>query len=127
MSTDYENGYRQFAQMVGEENMEALAERFRAVCPDFEQEVISVLGGRIWTRDGIDLKTRSLCSICTLAVLGRQNALKLNYRMAFRNGAELNEIFEAIFQVAAYAGFAAAWDALEMLETVLEEDHAQSR
>ncbi len=123
MSTDYENGYRQFAQMVGEENMEALAERFRAVCPDFEQEVISVLGGRIWTRGGIDLKTRSLCSICTLAALGRQNALKLNYRMAFRNGAELNEIFEAIFQVAAYAGFAAAWDALEMLETVLKEDH----
>ena len=124
MNSDYKKGYDQFAAMVGDENIEALVERFRAVCPDFEQEVVSVVGGRIWTRSGIDLKTRSLCSICVLAALGRQNALKLNYRMALRNGAEVSEIFEAIFQVAAYAGFAAAWDALEMLAEVLDEEPA---
>ena len=51
--------------------------------------------------------------------------MKLNYKMALRNGAQLNEIFEAIFQVAAaYAGFAAAWDALEKLAEVLNEDAA---
>lgn len=122
MSDDYERGYAQFAQMVGEENIEALTARFRAVCPDFETEVVSVVGGRIWTRGGIDLKTRSLCSICTLAALGRNNALKLNLQMAFRNGATVEEICEAIFQVAVYAGFAAAWDAMEKLDEVLNED-----
>jgi len=122
MGKDYDNGYKQFAQMVGEENMEALVSRFRSVCPDFEKEVVSVVGGRIWSRGGIDLKTRSLCSICVLATAGRQNALKLNYRMALRNGAELAEIFEALFQVAAYAGFAATWDALETLAEVLKEE-----
>ena len=122
MSTDYEKGYKQFAEMVGEDNIESLVARFRSVCPDFEKEVITVLGGRIWTRGGIDLKTRSLCSICVLAALGRQNALKLNYKMALRNGAQLPEIFEAIFQVAAYAGFAAAWDALEKLAEVVDEN-----
>ena len=122
MSDDYEKGYKQLARMVGEENIEALVSRFRSVCPDFENEVVSVVGGRIWTRGVIDLKTRSLCSICVLAALGRQNALKLNFRMAFQNGARKEEIFEAIFQVAAYAGFAAAWDALEMLAEVLDED-----
>lgn len=121
MSNDYERGYAQFAQMVGEENIEALTARFRAVCPDFETEVVSVVGGRIWTREGIDLKTRSLCSICTLAALGRNNALKLNLQMALRNGATVEEICEAIFQVAVYAGFAAAWDALEKLDDVLKE------
>jgi 4-carboxymuconolactone decarboxylase len=124
MSTDYDNGYRQFAKMVGEENIESLVSRFRSVCPDFEKEVVSVVGGRIWTRGGLDLKTRSLCSICVLAASGRQNALKLNFQMALRNGAEVQEIFEAIFQVAAYAGFAAAWDALETLGEVLNEDKA---
>ena len=122
MNDDYEKGYRQFATMVGEENMEILAARFRSVCPDFEKEVISVVGGRIWTRGGIDLKTRSLCSICVLAALGRNNALKLNLQMALRNGAKVEEIFEAIFQVAAYAGFAAAWDALDKLGEVLREE-----
>ena len=121
MSDDYERGYAQFAQMVGEENIEALTARFRAVCPDFENEVVSVVGGRIWTRGSIDLKTRSLCSICTLAALGRNNALKLNLQMALRNGATVEEICEAIFQVAVYAGFAAAWDALEKLDEVLKE------
>jgi 4-carboxymuconolactone decarboxylase len=124
MNTDYEKGYRQFAEMVGEENIEALVSRFRSVCPDFEKEVITVLGGRIWTRGGIDLRTRSLCSICVLAALGRNNALKLNFKMALHNGAQVQEIFEAIFQVAAYAGFAAAWDALEMLAEVLNEETA---
>lgn len=122
MSSDYEKGYAQFARMVGEENIEQLTARFKAVCPDFETEVVSVVGGRIWTRGGIDLKTRSLCSICVLAAQGRNNALKLNLQMALRNGASVAEICEAIFQVAVYAGFPAAWDALEKLQEVLESE-----
>ena len=121
MGSDYDNGRRQFAQMVGEERIEQLVARFGALCPDFEHEVVSFVGGRIWTRGEIDLKTRSLCSICVLAALGRDNALELNLRMALRNGARREEIFEAIFQVAVYAGFAAAWDALEKFREVLED------
>ena len=126
MSSDYEKGYAQFAQMIGPEQIEQLVGRFRAVCPDFETEVVSIVGGRIWTRGGIDLKTRSLCSICTLAALGRDNALKLNLKMALRNGASVEEICEALFQVAAYAGFAAAWDALEKLNEVLKEQQGDT-
>jgi 4-carboxymuconolactone decarboxylase len=125
MESDYEAGYAQFAMMVGEENIEGLVARFEAVSPDFAREVFAVVGGRIWTRGGIDLKTRSLCSICVLAALGRRNALKLNLQMALRNGATSEEIREAMFQVAAYAGFAAAWDALELLREVLEEISAK--
>jgi 4-carboxymuconolactone decarboxylase len=122
VSNDYENGYAQFARMIGEENIERLSARLKAVCPDFEKEVMAVVGGRIWARGGIDLKTRSLCSISVLAALGRRNALKLNLQMALCNGATVEEICEALFQVAAYAGFAAAWDALEQLREVLEEE-----
>jgi 4-carboxymuconolactone decarboxylase len=118
---DYQKGYRQFKQMVGEDKIDGLIARFKAVCPDFETEVVSVVGGRAWTRGGIDLKTRSLCSICTLAALGRENALKLNYQMALNNGATIEEIFEALFQVAVYAGYPAAWDALIKLEETLAE------
>lgn len=124
MNEDYERGYGQFAKMVGEENIEKLVSRLRSVCPDFEREVLSVVGGRIWTRGGMDLKTRSLCSICVLAALGRNNALKLNMQMALRNGARVGEICEAMFQVAVYAGFPAAWDALEKLAEVLKEENA---
>jgi 4-carboxymuconolactone decarboxylase len=118
---DYQRGLAQFTQMVGDDKIDALVARFKAVCPDFATEVISVVGGRTWTRPGIDLKTRSLCSICVLAAQGRVNALKLNFEMALNNGASLQEIFEALFQVAVYAGYPAAWDALVKLEEVLQE------
>ena len=88
--SDYERGYEQFRKMVGDDRIGPLIDRFKSVCPDFEREVIAVVGGRSWTRKGIDLKTRSLCSICVLAALGRQNALKLNFQMAINNGAQLN-------------------------------------
>src|SRR5262245_60906899 len=116
----YDRGYAQFEQMVGVEKIDQLIERLKSVCPDFEREVISVVGGRIWTRGVIDLKTRSLCSIAILASLGRRNALKLNLQMALRNGASVEEICESLFQVAAYAGFAAAWDALTVLREVID-------
>lgn len=118
---DYQRGYEQFRKMVGDDKIQPLIDRFKSVCPDFATEVVAVVGGRAWTRAGIDLKTRSLCSICVLAALGRQNALKLNFQMALNNGAQLDEIFEALMQVAVYAGYPAAWDALVMLEEVLRE------
>ncbi len=118
---DYERGLEQFRKMLGNERIDQLIARFQSVCPDFEKEVVAVVGGRFWTREGIDLKTRSLCSIGILAALGRNNALKLNFEMALNNGATIDEIFEALMQVAVYAGFPAAWDAFLKLEEVLKE------
>ena len=121
---DYERGLEQFRKMVGNERIDQLIARFQSVCADFEKEVVAVVGGRFWTREGIDLKTRSLCSIGILAALGRNNALKLNFEMALNNGATIDEIFEALMQVAVYAGFPAAWDAFLKLEEVLKEKGA---
>lgn len=120
-TSDYERGLAQFRQMVGADRIDDLLARFGEVCPDFEREVVAVVGGRVWARPGLDLPTRSLCSICTLAALGRSNALRLNFEMALTNGASLAQIFEALFQVAVYAGYPAMWDALVMLEQVLAE------
>ena len=117
--TDYERGYAQFRQMVGQERIAGLLARFGAICPDFETEVVSVVGWRFWSLSVIVLNTRSVYSIFILAALGRVNALRPNFQMALNNGATPAEIFEALFQVAVYAGFPAMWDALEMLEEVL--------
>lgn len=122
---DYQRGFEMFRKMVGDDRIDALVARFGAVCPDFRTEVLSVVGGRMWSRGGIDLKTRSLCSICTLAAQGRTNALKLNFEMAMNNGATVEEIFEALFVVAAYAGYPAMWGALVKFEEVLAERAAR--
>jgi alkylhydroperoxidase/carboxymuconolactone decarboxylase family protein YurZ len=115
----YQQGIAQFSRMVGEDQIEALRERFRQVSPEFERAVMGIVGGQIWTRPNLDLRTRSLISVAILAAMGRVNALDLNIRMALNNGATETELVETFFQVALYAGFAAAWDGLEKMRQAL--------
>ena len=115
----YRKGVEQFAQMVGRSSFDELRARFQALSPDFERAVMGFIGGEVWSRPQLDLRTRSLCSIAILSALGRVNALDLNVRMAINNGATREEIVEVFFQVAIYAGFAAAWDGLARADQVL--------
>jgi 4-carboxymuconolactone decarboxylase len=116
----YVRGVEQFRSMVGPENIDRLRSRLATPWPEFERLVMGIVGGEIWARGGLDAKTRSLCSLAILAGLGRSNALALNAQMAIRNGATQEEIFEVMLHVAAYAGFAAAWDALDAIRAALD-------
>ena len=120
LEEQYRKGVEQFAKMIGRNEIDELREKFRALSPDFERCVIGTVGGEIWSRPNLDLRTRSLCSIAVLAALGRVNALELNVKMALNNGATKAEIIEVFFQVAAYAGFAAAWDGLEKVNEIFK-------
>lgn len=120
----YERGVAQLKEMLGEEKAAAVTTKFRSLSPVFEKEAVSVVFGRTWSREQIDLKTRSLCSICILAALGRINALRINFLLARENGASKEEMIEALLQVAIYAGYPAALDALTMLQEVLAEQNA---
>lgn len=122
----YARGVEQFAQMVGADKIDALRQRFSQLSPDFERAVMGIVGGEIWARPHLDLRTRSLCSIGILAAQGRISALELNVEMALNNGATEEEIVEVFFQVAAYAGFAAAWDGLQTAMQVIEQKKGAS-
>lgn len=112
----YDRGVEQLEEMLGKERALKVVERFRELSPDFEQEAVAVVFGRTWARSGIDRKTRSLCSIAILASLGRVGALRIVLELARNNGASREEITEILLQVAIYAGYPAALDALGLLE-----------
>ena len=114
-------GIETLADMLGPERAQAIEARFRTLSPVFEQEAMSVVFGRTWSRDEIDRKTRAFVSIGILAALGRGNALRIVFELEVANGASLAEITEVLLQVAIYAGYPAALDALTVLEEVLEE------
>lgn len=118
---DYENGVKTLAALVGEEQAAAIIDRFKHLSPAFADEAISVVFGRTWAREAIDPKTRSLCSIGILAALGRHGALRIVFGIALKNGATVEEITEALLQVAIYAGYPAALDALPILADVLKD------
>jgi 4-carboxymuconolactone decarboxylase len=118
---DYMTGVETLTKLLGSEQAESITERFKELSPSFENEAISVVFGRTWAREEIDPKTRSLCSIGILAALGRFGALRIVFDIALSNGATVAEITEALLQVAIYAGYPAALDALPILKAVLEE------
>lgn len=119
--TDYMKGVETLTNLLSAEQAEKIAARFKELNPSFENEAISVVFGRTWSREAIDPKTRSLCSIGILAALGRVGALRIVFDIALSNGATVEEITEALLQVGVYAGYPAALDALPILKTVLDE------
>ena len=113
--------------MLGGREAARAVERFRDLSPDFERYVMEFLSGEIWRRRGLDLRTRSLCTVAALAALGRSRGLGLNIRMALRNGASESEIREVLIQVAAYAGFPAAWEGLAVAREVFDGAQRKGR
>jgi 4-carboxymuconolactone decarboxylase len=116
-----QRGAELLRKMLGTEQAEKIRQAWREVCPDFEAYVIEFLAGEVWVRPGLDLRTRSLVTIATLAAQGRPLGLELNLRMALRNGASRQEIIETLLHIAPYAGFPAAWEGLALARKVFQE------
>lgn len=76
--------------------------------------------GATWTRDGIDLKTRSLVTIGMLAALKAPNELKGHIRGALNNGATVEEIREVLLHSAVYCGAPAAQEAFRAFKEVVQ-------
>ncbi|OGA73907.1 MAG: hypothetical protein A3G81_24430 [Betaproteobacteria bacterium RIFCSPLOWO2_12_FULL_65_14] len=123
----YQQGVEQLRQMLGAERMQCIVDRFRTLSPAFEQETVAVVFGRTGSREALDRRPRSLCSIGILSALGRHNAVRIVFDLAIRNGAILDEITETLLQVAIYGGYPAALDASIELEGVLDEMKTKHR
>jgi 4-carboxymuconolactone decarboxylase len=120
----YQRGLELLKRMLGEKTAEETRRRWQELSPDFERYVLEFLSGEIWSRSGLPLKIKSLCTISALAALGRVQGLELNVRMALKNGATREEIIETLLQIAPYAGFPAAWEGLQIAERVFASSDA---
>ncbi|SAL05614.1 carboxymuconolactone decarboxylase [Caballeronia calidae] len=82
--------------------------------------------GSTWLRDGLDLRTRSLCTVAMLAALGKSSEIKGHIRGALNNGASSEELREVLLHSAVYAGAPAAVEAFCSARDVLAELNVQS-
>jgi len=101
----------------------ALAEKYDALVPGFAESLVEWAYGRHYARPNLDLKTRQLCTISALTVLGGQTApqLKVNIRHSLAAGATREEIIEAIWQMAVYGGLPAAINGLNTAQELFDE------
>lgn len=82
--------------------------------------------GGVWTRPGLDRKTRSLITLATLTALKCPQELKGHVRGALNNGCSLEEIRETLLHCAVYAGVPAAIDAFRAAQELLDSLAAPS-
>jgi 4-carboxymuconolactone decarboxylase len=108
------------ARFVGADNVEAGRAYLEQLDPDLHRYIIDFVYGEVYSGDALDPKTRALCTVAMLAALDQQLQLGVYVRAARRQGASEEEVREVLRQVAVYAGFPSAWNALATMKKSLE-------
>jgi len=94
----------------------------RDICPDMARLVVEFPYGDIYSRPGLDIKTRELITIASLTTLGyAKDQLKAHVDNALNVGCSKEEIVEVILQMSVYAGFPAALNGLFAAKEIFAE------
>lgn len=117
----FERGLEMRRQVLGAEHVD----RSMANVSDFSRPVQELVTeycwGAIWTRPGLEPKTRSLLNLAMLAAMNRTHELGVHVRGAVTNGCSRTEIQETLLQTLVYCGAPAALEAFRVAERVLDE------
>ncbi len=89
--------------------------------PAFRQILEDVVFGGLYARNVLDQKTRELCALAALTVLGRNPQIRTHIFASLNAGATRAEIQEVIIQMTVYGGFPASLGGLEVMEQVWRE------
>ncbi|MFB8277816.1 4-carboxymuconolactone decarboxylase [Nocardia colli] len=87
----------------------------------FQEYITEAVWGSIWTRPGLDRRTRSCITLAVLTALGRHEEIAMHVRAAIGNGVTAEEIAEVLLHTGAYAGVPAANAAFAIGQRVLDE------
>ena len=121
----YDRGMRVRREVLGDEYVDDAVERTTEFTADFQDFITRYAWGEIWTRPGLDRRTRSCITLTSLVALGRLDELELHVRAAVRNGLTEQEIGEVFLQSAVYCGIPAANSAFAVAQRVLSESERE--
>jgi 4-carboxymuconolactone decarboxylase len=117
----YERGLAVRRQVLGNAHVDASLQNATPFNSDFQDFTTEVAWGEIWSRPGLDRKTRSMLTIAMLAALGCEEELRLHIGATRNTGVSADEVKEVLLQVGVYAGVPAANTAFRIARAVLEE------
>jgi 4-carboxymuconolactone decarboxylase len=118
----YERGMRVRREVLGDEHVDAAAAAATPVTADFQELITRYAWGEIWSRPGLDRRTRSCITLTALVAGGHEHELALHLRAARRNGLSWDEIREVLLQAAVYCGVPAANSAFAVAQRVHAEE-----
>lgn len=116
----YQRGLAKLQEIDGEAGERVVAS-LEDIAPDFARYLIEFPFGDIYSRPGLDLKSREIATVAALTALGNAAPqLKVHIHAALNVGVTRTEIVETIMQMAVYAGFPAALNGLSAAREVFD-------
>jgi len=102
----YEKGVALRSELLGEAFTQRLNQNTYddPIMQKFRELTAETVFGALWTRPGLDLKTRTLICVITDVTMGREPELELHVRMARRQGWTEEELTEALLHMSGYVG-----------------------
>jgi 4-carboxymuconolactone decarboxylase len=107
--------------VLGDEHVDRAVARTTGFTAPFQDLVNRMAWGEVWTRPGLDRRTRSCITLALLAALRCEQELPMHVRGALRNGVSPQEIQEVLLHTAVYAGVPAANTAFAIAQRTLAE------
>jgi 4-carboxymuconolactone decarboxylase len=117
----YDDGMKVRREVLGDGHVDRAVESTTELTADFQDLITRYAWGEIWSRPGLDRRTRSAITLTALTALGHHHELAMHVRAARRNGLTVDEIKEVLLQAAIYCGVPAANRAFAIAQEVLEK------
>ena len=121
MSDRFEEGLTVRRAVLGAEHVDRLLEQASPFSRPMQELVTEYCWGAVWTREGLDRRTRSLVNLGMLTALGKSHELGAHVRGALTNGCTEQEIQEVLLQAAVYCGMPAGLEAFRVAEQAIED------
>ena len=122
MADDYTDGMAVRREVLGDAHVDRAVAATTGFTAPFQEFITRTAWGQVWTREGLDRRTRSCVTLALLTALQCHDELAMHVRAARRNGLSPDEIAEVLLHTAVYAGVPAANAAFKIAEAVLSAD-----
>jgi len=118
----HDDGMEVRREVLGDEHVDRAVAGTTDFTRDFQELITEYAWGTIWTRPGLDRRSRSLITLTALVARGHHDELAMHVRAALRNGLTVEEIKETLLQTAIYCGVPDANTAFRIAQRVLDEE-----
>lgn len=120
----YDRGMAVRREVLSDAHVDRATANQTELTADFQDFITRVAWGDVWSRPGLDRRSRSVAVLSSLIAHGHHEELAMHLRAALRNGLTVDEIREVILQSAIYSGVPAANTAFRIATEVFGDDQA---
>jgi 4-carboxymuconolactone decarboxylase len=123
----YERGMQVRREVLGDDHVDRAVAATTPFSASFQEYLTRSAWGDVWSRPGLDRRTRSAVTLAVLTALRAEGEIAIHVRGALRNGLSSEEIGEVLLHTAVYAGVPAANVAFAVVQRILDEGSAEDR